>query len=304
MSSGHLPTRWLAACILLATAGSIGAAADLSVRDDGGHTITLGRPAQRIVSLAPNLTDLLLAIGADDGVVGVSRYSQTGKARWPVVGDAHSLNLEAIAALKPDLVLVWQSGTPQRQRNALRQLGLPVFESEIRSVEAMADTLQRLGTLSGRRAQAGTVAGDLLRQWQALQQRYLDARPVRVFYQVWDSPLMTFNGQHLVSQAMRACGGVSGFDELGPLTPTVSREAVLAFNPQLLLTGQTEPGLGSLDGWRAFAQLDAVRNGQLVRVDGDALTRMSPGFVPAAAQLCEVIDRARRQLASQSRGSH
>lgn len=270
----------------------------LQVRDDAGRAVTLPAPAQRIVALAPHLYELLQAIGAEEQLVGVSRHSVAGPARWPVVGDAHSLNLEAIAALRPDLVLAWQSGTPQRQREALRQLGLPVFESEIRSVEAMADTLRRLGTLTGRSAAAEAAADALLRDWQALQARYRGAAPVRVFYQVWDAPLMTFNGQHLVSQAMRACGGVGGFDTLAPLTPTVSREAVLAYNPQLLLTGQSEPGTASLQAWRAWPQLEAVRLAQLVRVDGDALTRMSPGFVPAAAGLCAVIDATRQHLST------
>ncbi|MDP3702258.1 MAG: cobalamin-binding protein [Hylemonella sp.] len=287
--SWHRP----ALALLLALAAGTLRAEPVSVQDDGGRSITLSGPALRIVALAPHLTDLLLAIGAADLLVGVSRHSAPDPARWPVVGDAHSLNLEAIAALRPDLVLAWQSGTPQRQRDALRQLGLPVYESEIRSVEAMARSLRRLGTLTGRTARADTAATQLLQDWQALQARYQGARPVRVFYQVWDAPLMTFNGQHLVSQAMRACGGVGGFDALRPLTPTVSREAVLAYQPQLLLTGH---GMASLDAWRAWSQLDAVRLGQLVQVNGDALTRMSPAFVPAAAELCAAIDAARRQL--------
>lgn len=289
--------------LLLALAAGAPAAQPVSVRDDGGRTLALPQPARRIVALAPNLHELLQAIGAADRVVGVSRHSAPGTASLPVVGDAHSLNLEAIASLKPDLVLVWQSGTPQRQREALRQLGLPVYESEIRSVETMADTLRRLGSLTGRDATAEAAARRLLQDWQALQTRYRGASPVRVFYQVWDAPLMTFNGRHLVSQAVRACGGVSGFDDLGPLTPIVSREAVLAYNPQLLLTGQSGPGTASLDAWRAWPHLEAVRRGQLVRVDGDALTRMSPGFVPAAAALCGVIDAARQRLAAQSAGS-
>ena len=288
-----------AALLLALLAGALGAQ-PLRVRDDAGHLLTLPRPAQRIVALAPNLVELVLAAGAGEQLAGVSRFAGTDARtrQLPVLGDAYALNLEAIAALRPDLVLVWQSGMPQRQREALRQLGLPVYESEIRSIEAMADTLHRLGTLTGHTAQAEAAAGALLQQWQALQARYRGAAPVRVFYQVWDTPLMTFNGQHLVSQAMRACGGASAFDALGPLTPTVSREAVLAYNPQLLLTGQSEPGLGSLAAWRAFPQLDAVRMGQLVRVNGDALTRMSPGFVPAAAELCAAIDATRQKLAA------
>lgn len=273
----------------------------VTVVDDARQTITLPQPARRIVALAPNLSELVFEIGAGGRLVGVSRYSDVPDAarKLPVVGDAHALNLEAISALKPDLVLVWQSGTPQRQRDALRQLGLPVFESEIRTVDGMASTLQRLGTLTGHGAQAQQAASALSQQWQALRRQYQGVRPVRVFYQVWDVPLMTFNGQHLVSQATRICGGVSGFDDLAALTPTVSREAVLAFNPQLLLTGDADPKMASLIAWRSFSRLDAVKGGQLVRVNGEALTRMSPRFIPAAAELCQAIDKARKSLSKQ-----
>lgn len=289
----------LIACLAILTGATPAFCFDnssVSVVDDAAQTITLPQPARRIVALAPNLSELVFEIGAGSQLVGVSRYSDVPDAarKLPVVGDAHALNLEAISALKPDLVLVWQSGTPQRQRDALRQLGLPVFESEIRTLDGMTSTLQRLGTLTGHGSRAQQAASALAQQWQALGRQYQGARPVRVFYQVWDVPLMTFNGQHLVSQAIRICGGVSGFDHLAALTPTVSREAVLAFNPQLLLTGEADPKMASLVTWRSFSQLEAVKHGQLVRVNGEALTRMSPRFIPAAAELCQAIDRTRK----------
>lgn len=285
----------------LATTAFCSENSSVSVVDDAAQIITLPQPAQRIVALAPNLTELVFEIGVGGRLVGVSRYSDVPDAarKLSVVGDAHALNLEAISALKPDLVLVWQSGTPQRQRDALRQLGLPVFESEIRTVDGMASTLQRLGTLTGHGTQAQQSASALSQQWQALGRQYQGARPVRVFYQVWDVPLMTFNGQHLVSQAIHICGGVSGFDDLAALTPTVNREAVLAFNPQLLLTGDSDPKMARLAPWRAYSRLDAVKGGQLVRVNGEALTRMSPRFIPAAAELCQAIDRTRKSLSKQ-----
>ncbi len=261
------------------------------VKDDAGTPLQLTRPAQRIISLAPNLTEITYAAGAGAKLVAVTRYSDypAAAAKLPIVRDAFAINLEAIARHKPDLVLVWLSGTPERQRAALKSLGarqgFAVFESEIRSVDGIASTLERVGALAG--TDAKPVAAQLKADWAALAAQYQNAPAVRVFYQVWDAPLMTFGGDHLVSVAIKTCGGVQGFDALSALTPTVSREAVAAFNPQVILSGDPSPK--SLAAWKRMPRVDAVRNAQLKTVDGATLTRMGPRFVQASRQLCEVI---------------
>jgi iron complex transport system substrate-binding protein len=270
---------------------------NVAVLDDAGTRVTLAQPAKRIITLAPNLAELVYAAGAGSQMVAASRYSDYPDAvkKLPLVGDAFALNLERIATLKPDLVLVWHSGTPERQRSALKALakrrGFAVFESEIRSVEDIASSLERIGQLSATPTEANAQAAQVRAQWQALSAQYAQAAPVRVFYQVWGAPLMTFNGQHIVSQAIRMCGGVQGFDNLAALTPTVGREAVLAFNPQSILSG-AEAG-NTLTAWKKFPHLAAVQQAQLQAVDAALLTRMGPRFVQAAASLCQTIARAR-----------
>jgi iron complex transport system substrate-binding protein len=274
----------------------------ITVRDDAGSTISLPRPAKTVITLAPNLTELAFAAGAGSAVKAVARYSDfPAEARkLPLVSDAYVLNLEAIAQAKPDLIFVWLSGTPQRQRDALKKLGIPVFESEIQSIEGIASTLERMGQLMGSSDTARKAATQFVADWKQLQTRQAQklaqagGRKLRVFYQVWDKPLMTFNGQHLVSHAIGVCGGAQGFDQLASLTPTVSREAVLAFDPQLILSGD-EKGLPM---WQAFPKLAATSAGQLKRANAELLTRMGPRFVSAATELCGQIDAA-RQAANQ-----
>ena len=288
--------KFIAACAVFTwTTGALGQS--VSVKDDAGSSITLPRTAQRIITLAPNLAELVHGAGAGSLMVAATRYSDYPQAvtKLPVVGDAFALNLERIAALKPDLVLVWLSGTPERQRSALKALaqrrGFAVFESEIRSVADIGDTLARIGQLAGTVNVANAQAAAVNAQWMALGAQYQNAKPVKVFYQVWDAPLMTFNGQHLVSQAIRACGGVQGFDAQSALTPTINREAVLAFNPQAIIGGGESPS--ALDAWKKLPQIDAVKNAQLHTVNAAVLTRMGPRFVQAAADLCATIDQAR-----------
>ena len=290
--------KFIAGCGLLAVATSA-FSQRIDLTDDAGNPVSLQVPARRVVALAPNLAELVYAAGAGSRLVAVSRFSDFPEdaKKLPVVSDAFAINLEALAALRPDLVLVWQSGSQGRQRQALHALaqrqGFAVFESEIPTVEAIATTLQRIGRMAGTAQTADKASEAILQDWKALQARYQTASPLRVFYQLWDAPLMTLNGKHIVSQAIRSCGGIQGFDTLSALTPTVSREAVLAFNPQLILAGGENENSAALSAWRALPGLAAVQHAQLKPANAALLSRMGPRFVKAAAALCERIDGAR-----------
>jgi iron complex transport system substrate-binding protein len=282
----------LVAALLLATAPC--RAEPVQVTDDSGHRIVLAQPARRVVSLAPNLTELAFAAGGGAHVVGVGRYSNApAEARQlPVVGDAFALNLEAIAALKPDLILLWRSGTAPRQRERLQALGVPVFESEISRPGDIADTLLRLGALMGTAPQAQAAAAAQQQRWQGLGARYQGRPTVRVFYETWHQPLMTLNREHLIHAALSLCGGVNPFATLPALTPTISLEAAVHADPQLIVTSTS--ALRDVQAqWAPFKQVSAVRQQRIVGLDADLLTRMGPRFVDGAEQLCAAIDAAR-----------
>lgn len=291
----HDVTHRLGALLLALGAWSAALAAAVTVRDDAGRELSLAAPARRVVALAPHLAELVFAAGGGDRLVGVMRYTDfpPEASRLPVIGDAFAVNLEAIAALKPDLLLVWQSGVNPRQQQALSDLGVAVYDSETDTVEGIAATLNRLGRLLGTEPAADAAARDVRTRWSALRTRYATRAPVRVFYQLWDEPLMTVNRGHLIDQAITACGGVNVFAGEPTLTPTVSWEAAVAANPQLVVTGASRDEPARLGGWRRFARVDAVRRQQLVALDSEAMARMSPRFIDAAQLLCEAIDRAR-----------
>jgi len=270
--------------------------AQISVRDDSAHTVTLAAPAVRVVSLAPHLTEMAFAVGGGNAVKAVSRYSDHPAAarELPIVGDAFALDFEAIARLKPDLVLVWGSGLNERHKARLRSLGLTIYESEIRNAAAIADTLRRLGALLGHADDAGRAAGRFEQDWQALRERHGGKPPVRVFWQLWQEPLMTVNREHLIGEAIEACGGVNVFGALPLLTPTVSWEAAVAADPQLIASsGRPTDAEGDFARWRRFARVSAVRDRQFAHLDADLIGRMGPRFVQGAAALCEAIERAR-----------
>ena len=276
------------------TIASTTTSATVSVVDDSGNTVTLTAPAQRIVSLAPHATELLFAAGAGHQVVGVSGYSDFPAAakQLPSVGGSGQLDIERIASLKPDLIVAWSSGNNRRQLARLRKLGLTVFESEPRNFEAIANSLERLGALVGR-DEGRLQAQQFRQQVQTLEQHYAGRSPVTVFYQIWSAPLMTLNDAHIVSQAIRLCGGVNVFGQLKPLVPTISREAVLTANPDVIIVSD-EKGNG-LERWRSFKRMQAVASGNLMTIDGGTMNRAGPRVIEATRTLCEQIDDARKR---------
>ena len=291
-----------AAALLL---GSLHSHAAVSVTDDTGAAVTLPAPAQRVISLAPHVTELLYAAGGGAKVIGAVSYSDypPEAKQLPRVGDNKSLDLERIVALKPDLIVVWRHGNAQRQIDRLREMHIPLFFSEPHRLDDVAVSLTKLGQLLGTSPVADAAATAYRRDIAALRSRYASRAPVSVFYQVWDQPLMTLNGEHMVSDVIALCGGRNVFAQLEPLVPTVSTEAVLAANPEAIVTaapGATKPDtpLPQLGAWRAWPSLTAVANHNLFAIDGDLINRPAPRIAQGAKQMCEDLDLARSRRKS------
>ena len=288
---------WLLAATLLA--GGI-ARAELRVTDDAGVEIVLAQAAQRIVSLAPHLTEQLFAIGAGSRVVATTDfadYPQAARA-LPRVARAHSVDLERVAAANPDLIVVWGSGFPPATLAALRRLGVPVVVDEPSSLDGIAVSMLRLGRLTGA-AGAEDAAAKYRAAIAALRERYASQREISVFYQVWPQPLMTLGERHVLSQGLRVCGARNVFESLAPIAPQVSAEAVLAADPQVMVTA--EPGgidRGALESWKRFGSQRAVAGGYLLTIDADRINRHTPRLADELAVLCERIDAVRRATAA------
>ena len=285
-------------CIICCLAAHANAA--ISVVDDDGNTVVLPHPAQRIITLAPHLTEIVFAVGAGERIVGTVTYSDfpAEAKRIPVIGDNLHIDLERVAALKPDLLVVWLHSAESRELEALRQLGIPLFYSEPHGLAQIPDTLTRLGRLTGTDAKARQVADSMRSQLNNLAARYAHRPRVRVFYQAWDKPLYTLNGKHYVSDVIRLCGGENIFAGLTTTAPVVSIEAVLQENPEAILTGDMRKEEGGLALWKAYPHMLAVQRGNLFTFDSDLLVRPGPRIVEGATAVCEKLDlaRSRREL--------
>lgn len=277
--------------LALLAAGTANAA--ITVTDDAGRTVTLGAPAHRIVSLAPNITDALFAAGAGAYVVGTSRFSDhpADAKKVAIVGDATMIDLERIVGLKPDIIVVWRSGTPAAQVEKLSRLGIPIFYSETTRLADVAPATRRFGVLAGTEEVADRNATSFDAALATLRTRYSGKARLKVFYQIWDRPLMTIGRAQIIDDALDLCGGDNIFADLSQAAPTVTREAVLARNPDVILSG--DGGHDALVGWRQSGFLSAVKHGNVMTIDAPTLALPSPSILGSVDLLCHTLDDAR-----------
>ncbi len=277
------------------------ATAAISVRDDAGNIVTLQKPAQRVVSLAPHVTEMLFAAGGGERVVGVVKFSDYPEAakRIPQVGDNRQIDMERVIALKPDLLVVWLHGSATRQLEQLSKLGIPLFYSEPRQLDGIADNLIRIGQLLGTDKEAQQAAADLRKQLASLAAQYTNRPPVRMFYQVWDKPLYTLNGEHILSDSIRLCGGKNIFAGMAITAPNVGIEAVLQEDPEAIISGdQRNQTGGGVNLWKPYTTMTAVRRGNLFSINADLLNRASPRLIAGTAAICEKLEQARQHRKS------
>ena len=287
--------------LLFAFAACIPAAhADIAVRDDSGAEVRLKEPARRIVSLSPHITEILFAAGAGDGVVGTVDYSDYPPAarRIARIGSYENPDVEKIVALKPDLVIGWQSGNSPLDLEPLKRFGVPLFWSEPERIEDVARNLEEFGQLAGTSSVAVSAAAAYRARLEGLRQRYSGRAPVRTFYEIWHEPPTTVGGQQIIGSAIRLCGGVNIFDHLTSKAPVVSVEAVLAADPEAVVaSGVDEVRPDWLDAWRHWPQLTAAARGNLFSIPPDLIQRHTPRLLDGAEQLCRDLDTARGRRA-------
>ena len=286
--------RAMAFCVLGLVSFACFAAID--VTDDRGRSIHLDHPAHRIVSLAPHITELLFEIGAGGFIVGTVDYSDYPPAANSIrrIGRHNALDLETIVLLKPDLVIAWYSGNPVHQVEKIIGLGIPVFYSNPVKLSDVADTLRHFGVLTGLDQNGQKAQQAFMLRYQQLRQRYQHKPKVRVFYEIWNQPMMTVNGQHIINEVIDLCGGENVFKTLPSLTPTVNTEAVLNADPDVIIAS----GVGDepppwLSQWDRWSELSAVKNHHVYFVNPDYIHRQTSRILIGAHRVCELLDRAR-----------
>lgn len=268
----------------------------ITVQDFAGREVTLSQPAQRIVALAPHIVENLYSAGAGDRLVGVVSYSNypAQAVGIPRVGSANAFSLEQIVALQPDLVVMWGSGNGMHTLTQLVALDIPVYVSELRRLSDVPDSIRRLGQLTGTMAVSEPEALRIEGELSAMQRRYNGLKQLGVFYQIWDEPLQTVNGEHLISEVIALCGGRNIFSDATFLAPRISIESVLLRDPDAIVaSGMGEARPEWLDQWRSYPSLSAVHNGALFFINPDHVQRPTARVLLGAGRLCQQLDTLR-----------
>ncbi|MBV7576541.1 cobalamin-binding protein [Pseudomonas sp. PDM32] len=242
---------------------------------------------ERVVSLAPSLSEIVVELGSADLLVGVLDAGERPAElkNLPSVGRYGQLDMERLLSLQPDLLLLWPGSVGPAQRDQLKRLSIPTYVAEPHSLEQLAAQIEAIAAQLGRPDRGVSLASDMRQRLDALRQRYRRDQPLRVFYQIWDRPLYTVGGEQIISDALEVCGAQNVFADLKLPAPQVSVEAVLQRNPEVILASDQ----AQLDAWKAWPQVAAVAQGQLRLVTDKGLERPSGQMIEATAKLCQLI---------------
>ena len=254
--------------------------------------------AMRVIALSPHLAELVCAVGACDQLVGVVKHSDyPAEVRERAqVGDAFAVNAEAVLALRPDLILSWEGGTPAQSVAQLRRLGLRVEAIRVRSLEDVGLALLRIGALLGTEDAACAAEHEFSERIGALRSRYANATPIKVLYQIQVDPIFTINDDSPISQALALCGARNIFGNYKLLAGPVGREAVLAANPDAIVFVREAGADGLRGSWARFPSMRAIRANNLIEIDADRIARATPRMAEGATALCEALESARTRL--------
>ncbi|AZD04727.1 cobalamin-binding protein [Pseudomonas chlororaphis] len=253
--------------------------------------LALAGPAlavERVVSLAPSLSEIVVELDSADLLVGVLDAGERPPQlhNLPSVGRYGQLDMERLLSLRPDLLLLWPGSVGPAQREQLARLGIPTLVAEPHSLDQLTTQIATIAARLGRPQRGLERASELQQQLAGLRQRYARSTPLAVFYQVWDQPLYTVGGGQIISDALSVCGARNVFADLPLPAPQVSVEAVLQRNPEVILASTQ----AQLDAWKAWPQLKAVAQGRLLLISDKGLERPSGQMIAATAKLCELLD--------------
>ena len=261
---------------------------------------------QRIITLAPHLSELVDAAGGSERLVSVSAFSNLPESvkQLPVTSDARSIDLEKMKSLRPDLIIYWLGGTSESQIQSIKKTfnkDVQFISVQPKKLSDIATDIETIGKALGTESVAKKNA-DALRlkitelntKQQNPKQKNISERKVRVFYQVWAQPLMTLNQDHIIGDIIQRCGGEQLFANEKVLVPTVSREAVIKANPEIIFTAVDSAKIKTdWSMWSSFPQLAATKNKAFIDLDGDIISRPSPRIMQGAQKICTEINKVR-----------
>jgi len=251
-----------------------------------------------VVTLSPHLVEIMYAIDAGDQIIATVDYSDFPQQAQKIqtIGNHYGLNIETILALKPDLILAWDTGNPVQQLQQLTALGIEVKSFSPQSIEELFNDIEVIGSLVGKKHKAVKVVEKISQQLALIRQQNQHKAPVSVFYEIWPKPLRTIGSEKWINGLLKVCGARNIFAHLKPGYPVVNPESVIQKNPQVIIKPTQNNKLPGPDIWHRWPELEAVDKQQIFAINADLLHRFSPRFIIGLQQLCPAIDKARNRI--------
>jgi len=268
---------------------------NILVKDDLGEAFELQKPVKKIVSLAPNITELLFEIEAGDLLVGVDEFSDYPLQAKSIqrVNNYSTVNYELLVALQPDIIIAWASGNGITTINKLKSLGFAVFALEISSLDDFPNAYKRLGLITSKIEESEKVSQAFKDRLETIKNRVPRTKTVRTFYQIWHDPIMTISGSHIISEIISLCGGNNVFSEVKTLTPIIDMETIILKNPQAIISSGNRVLSEWVEFWRDWHVIDAVKQENIFLIPPDLLSRQTSRILDGAEYLCDYINLAR-----------
>jgi iron complex transport system substrate-binding protein len=246
-------------------------------------------PAQRIISLSPNLTEILDALGASDKLVAVDKMSDypARVKQLPHLNGLRGKDLEIILSLKPDLIVVWEQSLEVNTQAFLEKQGVQIYHAYFPDLESISAVTKDLGCLTGHTVKADEKAAQFMENLTTLSKAYEKNSEKTVFFQLWPKPLFALGGVGFLSDALKRCGGKNIFEGVGKAGFRANTEMVLKAQPDFILS--FDEGMQGLEQWKQWKQLKAVKFNHLVYIKNTLLARPSLRILPGVRELCEVL---------------
>ncbi len=259
------------------------------VTDDLGRKIKIPERVERVVSLAPNLTENIFAVGAGDRLVGVTSFCNypDGAQKIQKVGDTINPNIETIVALRPQIVFVSTASQIETFTKTLETQGITVFVTNPKDLNGVFANLRQLGDIFGTTDKTADLIEELEKRIGAIEAQSRGKAKTKTFVQISKEPLFTIGKESFLTEIIERAGAASVTKDVATAYPKISKETALALNPDAIILSESPDNLEPND---VFKNSPAMKNKKVFRVNADILSRPAPRIVDALEQIAESLN--------------
>jgi iron complex transport system substrate-binding protein len=258
------------------------------IADDLGRKIKIPEKVERVVSLAPNLTENIFAVGAGDRLVGVTTFCNYPEAAQKIakVGDTMNPNMETIIALKPQIVFVSTASQIETFTKTLEAQNITVFVTNPKDLSGVLANLRELGEIFGTSEKTAILLNELQERVLAVDEQVRDKPKIKTFVQISKEPLFTIGKDSFLTEIIERAGGISATKDVATAYPKLSKETALALNPEAIILSESPDNTEPND---AFKSSSATKNKKIFKISADLLSRPSPRIVDGLEQIANAL---------------